>query len=95
MIHPVIVMLMAHFAEFFVWAISFGNNRPLDLKKERMEFILLTRTYSIKKARVLLGFKPWENQPHANQEAAVKASVEWYLSMENHGPVRRIGFQSK
>lgn len=94
MIHPVVVMMMAHIAEFFVWAISLGANRPLDLKKERMEFILLTRTYSIKKARERLGFKPWDNQPHVDQEAAVKASVEWYLSPENHGPVQRIGFKS-
>jgi hemerythrin-like domain-containing protein len=56
------------------------------LKVERMEFVLLTRTYNISKARKLLGFKPWEGQPWANQEEAVKGSVDWYLSPEVHGP---------
>ena len=56
------------------------------LKIERMEFVLLTRTYNITKARTLLGFKPWEGQPYANQEAAIKGSVDWYLSPEVHGP---------
>jgi hemerythrin-like domain-containing protein len=56
------------------------------LKVERMEFVLLTRTYNISKARKLLGFKPWEGQPWANQEEAVKGSVDWYLSPDVHGP---------
>jgi sterol-4alpha-carboxylate 3-dehydrogenase (decarboxylating) len=56
------------------------------LKVERMEFVLLTRTYNISKARSLLGFKPWEGQPWANQAEAVKGSVDWYLSPEVHGP---------
>lgn len=51
-----------------------------------MEFVLLTRTYSIKKARDLLGFKPWAGQPYANQEEALKGSVNWYLSPDVHGP---------
>jgi sterol-4alpha-carboxylate 3-dehydrogenase (decarboxylating) len=91
MIPPSIVMFMAYFAEWFVWATSWGKMRPKMLKIERMEFVLLTRTYNISKARERLGFKPWEDQPHANQEAAVKASVDWYLSPDVHGPAKIPG----
>ncbi|EHL01714.1 putative Sterol-4-alpha-carboxylate 3-dehydrogenase, decarboxylating [Glarea lozoyensis 74030] len=63
MIPPVIVMMMAYIAEWFVWAFSGGKHRPEMLKVERMEFVLLTRTYNISKAKKLLGFKPWEGQP--------------------------------
>jgi sterol-4alpha-carboxylate 3-dehydrogenase (decarboxylating) len=86
-IHPQIVLFLANSAEFITWAMSWGNKRPKLLIKERMEFILYTRTYSIKKARERLGFKPWEKQPYANQDEAIKGSVEWFLSPENHGPV--------
>lgn len=87
MVPPMIVLFLANTAEFITWATSWGKKRPKMLIKERMEFILYTRTYSIKKARELLGFKPWEKQPYANQEDAIKGSVEWFLLPENHGPV--------
>jgi sterol-4alpha-carboxylate 3-dehydrogenase (decarboxylating) len=85
---PPVVLFLANSAEFITWATSWGKKRPKLLIKERMEFILYTRTYSIKKARERLGFKPWEGQPYANQAEAMKGSVEWYLLPENHGPVR-------
>jgi sterol-4alpha-carboxylate 3-dehydrogenase (decarboxylating) len=88
MIPPVVVLFLANAAEFITWATSWGKKRPKLLIKERMEFILYTRTYSIKKARERLGFKPWEKQPYANQDEAIRGSVEWFLLPENHGPVR-------
>jgi sterol-4alpha-carboxylate 3-dehydrogenase (decarboxylating) len=88
LIPPMIVLFLAHCAEFITWATSWGKKRPEMLKVERMEFVLYTRTYSIKKARERLGFKPWEKQPYANQVEAIKGAVEWYLLPENHGPVR-------
>ncbi|TVY93828.1 Sterol-4-alpha-carboxylate 3-dehydrogenase, decarboxylating [Lachnellula willkommii] len=91
MIPPTLVMTMAHFAEWFVWATTWGKMRPKMLKIERMEFVLLTRTYNISKARKILGFKPWEDQPHANQEEAVKASIDWYLGPDVHGPAKLPG----
>lgn len=94
LIHPTIVMTMAHIAEFYAWAMSFGKLRPLDMKVERMEFVLLTSTYSIKKARERLGFIPWHDQPYPNQDAAIKGAVDWYLQPENHGPVRWSNFPS-
>ena len=87
MIPPKAVLFLANSAEFITWAMSWGKKRPKLLIKERMEFILYTRTYSIKKARERLGFKPWEKQPYANQDEAIRGSVEWFLLAENHGPV--------
>jgi sterol-4alpha-carboxylate 3-dehydrogenase (decarboxylating) len=94
MIPPMIVLFVVECAEFITWATSWGKKRPQILKKERMEFVLYTRTYSIKKARERLGFKPWEKQPYANQDEAVKGAVEWYLLPENHGPVQIAGESS-
>ncbi|OWP05231.1 hypothetical protein B2J93_7973 [Marssonina coronariae] len=87
-IPPPMVLILAHMAEWFVWATTWGKLRPQDLILERMEFILYTRTYSVKKARERLGFVPWKDQPYANQDAAVKGAVESYLSPEYHGPVK-------
>ncbi|KAI9051962.1 hypothetical protein LZ554_004217 [Drepanopeziza brunnea f. sp. 'monogermtubi'] len=86
-IPPQIVMAMAHFAEWLVWATSKGKLRPKALLVERMEFVLYTRTYSIEKARSMLGFIPWKDQPYVNQIEAIKGSVAHYLLPENHGPV--------
>ncbi|PVH81406.1 putative sterol-4-alpha-carboxylate 3-dehydrogenase, decarboxylating [Cadophora sp. DSE1049] len=73
-IPPMLVLIMAHIAEYIVWATTWGKLRPKNLILERMEFILYTRTYSVKKARERLGFVPWEDQPYANQEEALKGS---------------------
>ncbi|TVY84710.1 Sterol-4-alpha-carboxylate 3-dehydrogenase [Lachnellula suecica] len=94
MIPPLFVMLMAHTAEWITWATSWGKLRPQMLKVERMEFVLLTRTYNISKVRNILGFEPWKGQPHASQEAAIKASIDWYLSPEIHGPAKLPGKSS-
>lgn len=85
---------MAHIAEWIVWATTWGKLRPTLLILERMEFVLYTRTYSIKKARERLGFEPWKNQLYTNQDEAVKGAVEWYLRPENHGPVKIGGSAS-
>jgi hemerythrin-like domain-containing protein len=45
-----------------------------------MEFVIYTRTYSIKKARELLGFKPWVDQPWQSQLEAINGSVALYLN---------------
>lgn len=93
-IHPTLVLIMAHIAEWIVWATTWGKLRPESLILERMEFVLYTRTYSVKKARERLGFKPWEGQPYASQDEALKGAVEWYLRPENHGPVKIGGSPS-
>jgi sterol-4alpha-carboxylate 3-dehydrogenase (decarboxylating) len=50
---------MIAIAEWFTWIISLGTRRPKLLTKERIEFVLYTRTYSIKKARERLGYSPF------------------------------------
>ena len=81
MMPPWLVIFMTTFAEWWTWIFSFGRLRPTLLVKERMEFVLYTRTYSIQKARDRLGFHPW-----VDQAEAVKKSVEWYLSGQSHNP---------
>lgn len=85
MFPPWLVMLMANLAEFISWSTSWGRLRPKLLKRERMEFVLYTRTYSIKKVQERLGFKPWVNQPWSSQEEAIKGSVQFYLNDVNGG----------
>lgn len=68
---------MAYVAEWLVWAWSFGKHRPSMLKIERMEFLTLTRTYSIDKIRTRLGFEPWATQPYKSVDEAVKGSLDW------------------
>ena len=87
MIPPSLVMLMTNIAEWCTWAFSWGRLRPKLLIKERMEFVLYTRTYSIKKIRERLGFRPWDCQPWRNTEEAIKASVEWHLKKQTFSPV--------
>ncbi len=82
MFPPGLVLFMAHFAEWWTWIFSLGKNRPEQLKLERLEFALFTRTYSIDKARERLGFKPWVNQPYGNQDDAVKGALEWVSSLQ-------------
>ncbi|KAL9114713.1 MAG: hypothetical protein Q9227_001391 [Pyrenula ochraceoflavens] len=87
MIPPFIVMLMTNIAEWWTWAFSFGKLRPKLLIKERMEFVLYTRTYSIKKIRERLGFSPWKDQPWKSTEEAIRASVEWHLKQQAFSPI--------
>ena len=82
MIPPWLVLFMIFVAESWTWVFSFGRHRPKLLVKERMDFILYTRTYSIKKARDRLGFEPW-----MDQKTAVQRSVDWHLKGESHSPV--------
>jgi hemerythrin-like domain-containing protein len=104
MIPSSMVMMMAYIAEWLVWAWSFGKHRPSMLKIERMEFLTLTRTYSIAKIRSRLGFQPWAKQPYKSVDEAVQGSLDWvritvpsrrklltihkFIQPENHGPIK-------
>ncbi|KAK4448684.1 NAD(P)-binding protein [Podospora aff. communis PSN243] len=70
-----VALAMAEVAEWWTWATSFGKRRPKVLIKERIEFLLYTRTYSIKKARERLGYKPV-----LDMSTAVRRAVEWALT---------------
>ncbi|KAH0536020.1 hypothetical protein FGG08_007087 [Glutinoglossum americanum] len=82
MIPPWLVMFMTNAAEWFTWAFSWGRLRPKLLIKERMEFVLYTRTYSVQKARDRLGYKPL-----VDTVEAVRRSVEWFLKEQSCHPV--------
>lgn len=86
-IPPFIVVLMTTIAEWLTWAFSWGKLRPKLLIKERMEFVLYTRTYSVKKVRERLGFKPWDGQPWKSTEEAIRASVDWHLKNQSFHPI--------
>lgn len=82
MLPPWLVLFLAIFAEFWTWFFSGGRKRPTDLVKERVEFVLYTRTYDITKARERLGFKPW-----VNQKDAIQRAVDWQLKGQSFHPV--------
>lgn len=71
--------LMALGAEYGTLVLSRGKRRPKVLTIERVEFCIYTRTYSIEKAKKLLGFKPWADQPYSDQVSAVRATVANYM----------------
>ena len=67
-----LALLMSEIAEWWTWLFSFGKLRPKVLIKERIEFLLYTRTYDIRKARERLGYKPM-----LAMSEAVRRAVEW------------------
>lgn len=69
-----LALLMADVAEFFVWAFSGGKKRPHSLNKEKLEFAVYTRTYSIEKAKARLGYKP-----RVDMKEAIRRAVAWGL----------------
>ncbi|KAK3937972.1 NAD(P)-binding protein [Diplogelasinospora grovesii] len=75
MIPPWLTLTMAEVAEWWTWTFSFGRLRPKVLIKERIEFLLYTRTYSIAKARERLGY-----QPTISMSEAVRRAVKWALN---------------
>lgn len=76
MLPPWLALLMVAIAEWFTWMVSFGTRRPKLLTKERIEFVLYTRTYSIEKARTKLGYKPWMEVSEAIRRAVDAAMKE-------------------
>lgn len=77
MIPSWLTLMMAIWAEWWTWFFSMGKYRPELLIKERIEFLLYTRTYSIKKARERLGFEPMLPMSEAIRRAVAWAVEEW------------------
>ncbi|KAK0707909.1 hypothetical protein B0H67DRAFT_495605 [Lasiosphaeris hirsuta] len=77
MIPSWLTLLMAIIAEWWTWIFSFGKYRPKVLVKERIEFLLYTRTYCIKKARERLGYTPEITMAEAVRRAVGWAVKEW------------------
>ena len=76
-VNPRIAMFLAHAAEWWTWCTTCGKKRPMQSKFGQMEFVVYKRTYSIQNIRERLGFQPWVNQLHKNQDEAVKHAVAW------------------
>ena len=72
-----VALAMADVAEWWVWTFSLGNYRPKVLIKERIEFLVCTRTYSVKKARERLGYEPMLSMSEAVRRAVKWAVMEW------------------
>ncbi len=69
-----VALFMSECAEWWTWVTSFGRLRPKVLIKERIEFLLYTRTYSIQKAKERLGYAPM-----LPTSEAVRRAVDWAL----------------
>ena len=80
-----LTLAMAEFAEWWTWSLSFGKYRPKVLIKERIEFLLYTRTYSIQKARERLGYEPMLSMDEAVRRAVEWAEREWPEEGEKKG----------
>ncbi|KAM7194029.1 NAD(P)-binding protein [Naviculisporaceae sp. PSN 640] len=74
MIPDWVVLKMAEVAEWWSWGLSWGKLRPKLLIKERIEFLVYTRTYCIDKARERLGY-----EPEGDISGCVRRAVEWAL----------------
>jgi sterol-4alpha-carboxylate 3-dehydrogenase (decarboxylating) len=72
-----VALAMAEVAEWWAWGVSMGRYRPKVLIRERIEFLLYTRTYSIKKARERLGYEPVVGMAEAVRRAVRWALEEW------------------
>jgi len=72
-----VALLMSEVAEWWTWCFSFGRLRPKVLIKERIEFLLYTRTYDIRKARERLGYSPAISMGEAVRRAVKWALHEW------------------
>ncbi|KAK5658000.1 hypothetical protein OQA88_2554 [Cercophora sp. LCS_1] len=83
MIPNAVTLAMAEVAEWWTWTWSWGKYRPKLLIKERIEFLLYTRTYSIAKARERLGY-----QPVISMSEAVRRAVKWAVNEWPEGSVK-------
>lgn len=72
-----LALLMAEIAEWWTWTFSFGRLRPKVLVRERIEFLVYTRTYDISKARERLGYTPMLDTGEAVRRAVQWAMGEW------------------
>jgi sterol-4alpha-carboxylate 3-dehydrogenase (decarboxylating) len=65
---------LANTLEWVYWVFRLGTKRPYNLGKQQVEYSCFTHTYSIKKAKTRLGFKP-----KIDFEGDLKRAVQWCL----------------
>ncbi|KAJ8063816.1 hypothetical protein OCU04_007675 [Sclerotinia nivalis] len=69
--------------EFVFWIFTFGRKRPYQLGKQQVEYALFEHTYSIEKAKMILGYEPIQDF-----ERALEESVMW--SLEHDGWAKKL-----
>ena len=67
-----VALIVAHILKWIFWVGSFGSRRPGLMGMQQVEYTCFTHTYSISKAREILGFKPVPEF-----EEGLRNSVDW------------------
>jgi sterol-4alpha-carboxylate 3-dehydrogenase (decarboxylating) len=65
---------LATFMEWIFWVFTFGKKRPERLGKQQVEYACFTHTYSIEKAKKVLGYSPKQNM-----DEVLKEAIKWFL----------------
>lgn len=77
------VLGLSSFLELVFWVFTFGTKRPYQLGKQQVEYALFEHTYSIEKARKVLGYEPIQDF-----EEGLREAVMW--SLEHDGWAKRL-----
>ena len=67
-----LVLNLASLVELLYWAFTLGLKRPKVFRRQIMAYACTTRTYSIKKARERLGYKPVDDR-----DEQIRKGIEW------------------
>lgn len=78
-----VAMAVAQLMEWIFWIGTFGSRRPGLLGAQQTEYACFSHTYSISKAREVLGYSPV-----LDFESGLKKSVEW--ASKHQGWDRRL-----
>ena len=70
-----LALAVAGVMEWLFRLFTFGTKRPSLLGKQQVEYSCFTHTYSIKKAKERLGYKPVQDF-----DGGIRKSVEWLLN---------------
>ena len=72
-------LAMALIAEWIVWLMSFGKQTST-MNRAGIRYSCLTRTYSIDKARTMLGYNP-----KVDMKEGIRRSADWWLADKHAG----------
>jgi sterol-4alpha-carboxylate 3-dehydrogenase (decarboxylating) len=73
---PWVFYMITVAAEWTVWLVSFGT-RTSHITRKMVQYLTMTRTFDISKAKLRLGY-----EPEVSNEEAIKISVDDYLEAE-------------
>ena len=72
-----LLLLLGTIVEWFYWILYRGQRRPRHLQKQKLEFLILTRTYSVSKAKERLGWRPKYSTAQGLQRGVDWALQKW------------------